>query len=99
MPRQISEEITRKEMIDPQLETAGHLRGHSKVKIKIPMMVPPLNLQEGFAGVVARACPERIRRIESLRGRISAFEPRMLASICDALLSKLLSGDGEGVVL
>ena len=31
MPRQISEERTRKEMIDPQLEQAGwYLRDHSK---------------------------------------------------------------------
>ena len=38
MPRQISEERTRKEMIDPQLETAGwYLRDHSKVKIEIPV--------------------------------------------------------------
>jgi type I site-specific restriction endonuclease len=38
MPRKISEERTRKEMIDPQLETAGwYLRDHSKVKIEIPV--------------------------------------------------------------
>jgi type I restriction enzyme R subunit len=38
MPRQISEERTRKEMIDPQLEKAGwYLRDHSKVKIEIPV--------------------------------------------------------------
>jgi len=38
MPRQISEERTRKEMIDPQLERAGwYLRDHSKVKIEIPV--------------------------------------------------------------
>jgi len=31
MPRQISEETTRKEMIDPRLEEAGwYLRGHSQ---------------------------------------------------------------------
>jgi len=36
--RQISEERTRKEMIDPQLEQAGwYLRDHSKVKIEIPV--------------------------------------------------------------
>jgi hypothetical protein len=36
MPRQISEELTRKEMIDPQLEKAGwYLRDHSKVKAEI----------------------------------------------------------------
>ncbi len=33
MPRKISEERTRKEMIDPQLEQAGwYLRDHSVVK-------------------------------------------------------------------
>jgi hypothetical protein len=34
--RRISEEITRKEMIDPQTEAAGwYLRDHSKVMIEI----------------------------------------------------------------
>ncbi|MCJ7432485.1 MAG: hypothetical protein MUO77_03265, partial [Anaerolineales bacterium] len=74
MPRKISEERTRKEMIVPQLETAGwYLRDHSKVKIEILMIVPPLSLQEEFApcrgsssGVVAR--------VESLRGRIGESE-------------------------
>jgi len=38
MPRKFSEERTRKEMIDPQLERAGwYLRDHSKVKIEIPV--------------------------------------------------------------
>ena len=38
MPRQISEDLTRKEMIDPQLEKAGwYLRDHSKVKTEIPV--------------------------------------------------------------
>ncbi len=38
MSRRISEERTRKEMIDPQLEKAGwYLRDHSKVKIEIPV--------------------------------------------------------------
>ncbi len=38
MPSKISEEITRKEMIDPQLEKAGWiLRDHAKVKIEIPV--------------------------------------------------------------
>jgi type I restriction enzyme R subunit len=36
--RKLSEERTRKEMIDPQLEQAGwYLRDHSKVKIEIPV--------------------------------------------------------------
>ena len=38
MPRQISEELTRKEMICPQLEQAGwYLCDPSKVKIEIPV--------------------------------------------------------------
>ena len=38
MPRRISEEATRKEMIDPQLEQAGwFLADHSKVKTEIPV--------------------------------------------------------------
>ena len=38
MPRQISEDLTRKEMIDPQLEKAGwYLRDHSRVKIEFPV--------------------------------------------------------------
>ena len=38
MPRRISEEHTRKEMIYPQLEQADwYLRDHSKVKIEIPV--------------------------------------------------------------
>ncbi len=38
MPRKISEDQTRKQMIDPQLEQAGwYLRDHSKVKIEIPV--------------------------------------------------------------
>lgn len=38
MPRRISEELTRKEMIDPQLEKAGwYLRDHSRVKTEIPV--------------------------------------------------------------
>jgi type I restriction enzyme, R subunit len=38
MPRKLSEERTRKEMIDPQLEHAGwYLRDHSKVKTEIPV--------------------------------------------------------------
>jgi hypothetical protein len=38
MPRKISEQATRKEMIDPQLEQVGrYLRDHSRVKTKIPV--------------------------------------------------------------
>ncbi|MEP7136836.1 MAG: hypothetical protein ABI904_18070 [Chloroflexota bacterium] len=38
MPRKLSEERTRKELIDPQLEQAGwYLRDHAKVKTEIPV--------------------------------------------------------------
>jgi type I restriction enzyme, R subunit len=38
MPRRLSEEATRKQLIDPQLETAGwFLADHSKVKTEIPV--------------------------------------------------------------
>ena len=38
MPRRLSEERTRKEMIDPQLERADwYLRDHARVKIEIPV--------------------------------------------------------------
>jgi type I restriction enzyme, R subunit len=38
MPRKLSEEATRKELIDPQLEQAGwYLADHSKVKTEIPV--------------------------------------------------------------
>jgi type I site-specific restriction endonuclease len=38
MSRQINEELTRKEMIDPQLEKAGwYLCDHSRIKIEIPV--------------------------------------------------------------
>jgi type I restriction enzyme R subunit len=38
MARRLSEQLTRKEMIDPQLEKAGwYLRDYSKVKIEIPV--------------------------------------------------------------
>lgn len=38
MPRKLSEERTRKEMIDPQLESVGwYLHDYSKVKIEIPV--------------------------------------------------------------
>ena len=38
MPRRLSEELTRKEMIDPQLEKAGwYLRDLSRVKTEIPV--------------------------------------------------------------
>ena len=38
MPRKISEDQTRKQMIDPQLEQASwYLRDHSKIKIEIPV--------------------------------------------------------------
>ena len=36
MPRKFSEEVTRKEMIDPQLEQAGwYLHDHSKIDVSL----------------------------------------------------------------
>ena len=36
MPRHVSEEITRKEMIDPQLEQAGwYLRDHAEERVEV----------------------------------------------------------------
>jgi hypothetical protein len=86
MPRQISEENTRKEMIDPstgsghrpQLEQAGwYLRDHSKVKIE--NYISPLSLQEEFAGVVAR--------VKSLRGRMGE-SARQVEGLFESLLSQ-----------
>lgn len=38
MPQRVSEDRTRKELIDPQLERAGwYLRDHSKVREEIPV--------------------------------------------------------------
>ncbi|MBI3163869.1 MAG: hypothetical protein HYZ24_04240 [Chloroflexi bacterium] len=52
--------------------------------------VPSLNLQEEFAGVVARAVVEPGRDIESLRGRNSAFEPREAGlAICGSQVNGL----------
>jgi type I site-specific restriction endonuclease len=51
MPRQINEERTRKEMIDPQLDKAGwYLRDHSKVKIEIPVDGEPARRVYGRGG-------------------------------------------------
>jgi type I site-specific restriction endonuclease len=40
MPRKISEDRTRKEMIDPQLETAGwYLRDHAEERAKVKIEI------------------------------------------------------------
>jgi hypothetical protein len=47
--RRISEERTRKEMIDPQLEKAGrYLRDHANVKIEIPACPDALFGVDGY---------------------------------------------------
>ena len=52
MPRQISEERTRKEMINPQLEFAGwYLRDHSRVKIEIRACPEALFGVDGYDAV------------------------------------------------
>ena len=65
MPRQISEELTRKEMIDPQLEIAGwYLRDYSKVKIEIPVDGYDAEAWNG----VTDYCHLRSRKWESVGG-------------------------------
>jgi hypothetical protein len=82
MPRQIPEERTRKDMIDPQLERAGwYLRDHSKVKIEIPedgydaepwngVVLYQSRLRENLSGlwlgVVVRSVCQAYRDIASL---------------------------------
>jgi len=49
MSRRISEERTRKEIIDPQLEIAGwYLRDHSKVKTEITACPDALLAVDGY---------------------------------------------------
>ena len=82
MPRRLSEELTRKEMIDPQLEKGGwYLRDHSRVKTEIPL--PSWSLQGEFVGVVAR--------VESLRGRMSEAG-RQVNGLFEALLAEAFDG-------
>ncbi|GAB4457164.1 MAG: DEAD/DEAH box helicase family protein [Anaerolineales bacterium] len=60
MPRKLSEEQTRKQLIDPQLERAGwYLRDHSKVKIEVPVGTPSRrfeNLRDDSLGTAADYC-------------------------------------------
>ncbi len=72
MARNVSEDRTRKEMIDPQLEQAGwYLRDHSKVKTEIS--------QHGclLAGVMTP--------VELLRGRMGESE-RQFERLFESLL-------------
>jgi hypothetical protein len=102
MSRKISEGQIRKQLIDAsiakhlahrlQLEGAGwYLRKHSKVKIEIPKIVSPLNLQEEFAGVVARALCRACRDIESLRGRMGE-STRQVEGLFESLLAQSFDG-------
>ena len=59
MPRRLSEDQTRKQLIDPQLERAGwYLRDHSKVKIEVPVTASRRfdNLRDDAPGTVADYC-------------------------------------------
>ena len=51
------------------------------------VLVPPLSLQEEFAGVVARAVVEPSRDIESLRGRMGESE-RQVENLFESLLAQ-----------
>lgn len=61
--------------------TIAHLTGEKLKELVIP--VPPLNLQEEFAGVVAR--------VESLRGRMSEGE-RQVDGLFESLLAESFGG-------
>ncbi len=53
MPRKLSEEQIRKQLIDPQLERAGwYLRDHSKVKIKVPVGAPSRRFESHRDGMI-----------------------------------------------
>ena len=82
MPRQISEEVTRKEMIDPQLERAGwYLHDQSEIKKEIPVVGNAGKM--GLIGVFMRS--NQARRILFVADR-------------DALVERALDGVRVDVV-
>lgn len=92
MARRLSEQLTRKEMIDPQLERAGwYLRDHSKVKIEIPVDgydAEPWNGVSDYC--LYRANGEVlavVARVEGLRARMSEAKKHV-----EGLLSQSLGG-------
>ncbi|MDI6770291.1 MAG: hypothetical protein QMD04_11530 [Anaerolineales bacterium] len=77
MPHQISEERTRKEMIDPQLERAGwYLRDHARVKIEIPVdgaffaCEPPLDMFRADA-VERRFTEKEVEEVVEFANRLA----------------------------
>jgi hypothetical protein len=80
MPRKISEETTRKQMIDPQLEQAGwYLRDHSKVKTAIPVdgyNSEPWN-GNGKVHTLHENLELKVMRFEPMRGRMGESEKRL----------------------
>ncbi len=89
MPRKLSEERTRKEMIDPQLESAGwYLRDHSKVKTEIPVDgydAEPWNGVSDYG--LYRENGGLVGRVEDLRGRMSEVG-RQIEGLFESLLSE-----------
>ncbi len=90
-----NEKITRKEMIDPQLEHAGwYLRDHSKVKIEIPL--------DGYEAApwngITDYCLYRengevlavVARVGSLRGRMGE-STRQVDGLFESLLAEAFS--------
>jgi hypothetical protein len=73
--RRFSEEHTRKELNDPQLKRRGGIFAITPI--------PPLNLQEEFAGVVAR--------VEALRGRMAEAE-RQVEGLFEGMLKEAFGG-------
>ena len=93
--RKISEELTRKEMIDPQLEHAGwYLRDHSKVKTEIPVDSYDAELLRGRMGA-----PQSTRQVDELFESLLASSFFLLLSrvhVCPStMLGKVTLGDSD----
>jgi len=96
MPRKISEDQTRKEMIDPQLEQAGwYLRDHSKVKIEIPVDGYDAEPWNGISDYTLY-CEngEVLSRVESLRGRMGE-STRGVDGLFESLLAESFGGEKQ----
>jgi hypothetical protein len=53
--------------------------------------IPPLSLQEEFAGVVPRRCTEPVEVVESLRGRMSEAGRQVKGSFESVLFERFSS--------
>jgi len=106
--RRISEELTRKEMIDPQLEAAGwYLHDHSKVKIEIPVdgydaepwnRVSDYCLYWGNFEICFNKHTYNADQIRFLRAVQSAFLQKRHLEVADLYDAPSLSGFGQDAV-